>query len=221
MPEAGSRLIGSVKRLASTLTSIVSSRLELLGNELQEERLRLTQMFLYSLFAFFCFGMGLLLFTVFIVVLFWDDHRLVVLGGPCILFFVLGMLMAMVLRVSSPNQNYFPLVLPSWLWTGNNWVLVMNEKMFKLIERLGKLLARIAAQREQMADIGSYFRASLSLADRGVAVVHFLRFHPLLVAGVAAFFVIRRRSVAGLVWGVWRVWKEYRDFSLHSAKLLS
>jgi hypothetical protein len=97
----------------------------------------------------------------------------------------------------------------------------MNEKMFELLERRGKLLARIAAQREQMTEIGSYFRTSLSLADRGMAVVHYLRFHPLLVAGVVAFFVIRRRIVAGLVWGVWRVWKEYRDFSLHLAKLLS
>jgi len=96
-----------------------------------------------------------------------------------------------------------------------------NEKMFGLMERRRKLLTRIAAQREQMTEIGSYLRTPLALADRGVAVAHFLRFHPLLVAGVVAFFVIRRRSVTGAVWGVWRVWKEYRDFSLHSAKLLS
>lgn len=70
----------------------------MLANELQEERLRLTQMLLYSLFALFCFGMGLLLLTVFIAVLFWDDHRLAVLGGLCVLFFVLGTLMALLLR---------------------------------------------------------------------------------------------------------------------------
>jgi hypothetical protein len=34
-----------------------------------------------------------------------------------------------------------------------------------------------------------------------VAAVHFLRCHPLLVVGVEAFFVIRRRGVAGLVRG--------------------
>jgi uncharacterized membrane protein YqjE len=98
MPEASSGLMGSVKRLASTLISIVSTRLELLANELQEERLYLTQMFLYSLFALFCFGMGVLLLTVFIVVLFWDDHRLAVLGSLCILFFAAGTLMALLLR---------------------------------------------------------------------------------------------------------------------------
>jgi uncharacterized membrane protein YqjE len=88
----------SLKRLISTLASIVATRLELLANELQEERLWLTQMFLYSLFAIFCFGMVLLLFTIFIVVLFWDDHRLAVLGGMCILFLLLGILMALLLR---------------------------------------------------------------------------------------------------------------------------
>jgi uncharacterized membrane protein YqjE len=105
MHEASSGLIGSVKRLASTLISIVSTRLELLANELQEERLRLTQTLLYSLFALFCFGMGVLLLTVFIVVLFWDDHRLVVVGGLCVLFFVLTMLMAMLLRNRAQSKS--------------------------------------------------------------------------------------------------------------------
>ena len=91
-------LMDSVKRLASTLIAIVSTRLELFANELQEERLRLMQMFFLSLSVLFCFGMGVLLLTVFITVLFWDDHRLAVLCALCILFFVLATLMAMLLR---------------------------------------------------------------------------------------------------------------------------
>ncbi|MFZ2301691.1 MAG: phage holin family protein [Gallionella sp.] len=105
MPEAGSGLMGSVKRLAATLTSIVSTRLELLANELQEERLRLTQMLLFALFALFCFGMALLLFTVFIVVLFWDDHRLAVLGALSLVFFVSGSLAAMLLRGKAQEKS--------------------------------------------------------------------------------------------------------------------
>ena len=98
MPEASSGLMGSVRQLLSTLTSIASTRLELLANELQEERLRITQMLLFALFALFCFGVGILLLTTFIVVLFWDDHRLAVLGALSALFFALGALMAMLLR---------------------------------------------------------------------------------------------------------------------------
>ena len=105
MPEASPGLMGSVRRLLSTLTSIVSTRLELLANELQEERLRLTQMLVFALFALFCFGMGLLLFTVFIVVLFWDDHRLAVLGVLSTLFFALGTIMALLLRSKAQAKS--------------------------------------------------------------------------------------------------------------------
>jgi len=97
-------LLESVKRLASTLISIVSTRMELLANELQEERLRLTQMFFFSLLALFCFGMALLLLTVFVTVLFWDDHRLAVLGGLCVLFLLLGTLMAVLLRSKAQSK---------------------------------------------------------------------------------------------------------------------
>ena len=105
MPEAGSGLFGSVKRLAATLTSIVSTRLELLANELQEERLRLTQLVLIALLALFCFGMGMLLLTVFIVVLFWDDHRLAVLGTLSAIFFVSGAFAALLLRGKAQKKS--------------------------------------------------------------------------------------------------------------------
>ncbi|MDD2915331.1 MAG: phage holin family protein [Gallionella sp.] len=105
MQEAGSGLLGSIRRLTGSLTSIVSTRLELLANELQEERLRLTQMLLFALFALFCFGMGLLLLTVFIVVLFWDDHRLVVLGTLSVIFFVSGVLAALSLRGKAQQKS--------------------------------------------------------------------------------------------------------------------
>lgn len=98
MAEAGAGLMGSIRQLLSTVTSIASTRLELLANEVQEERLHLTQMLLFTLFALFCFGVGILLLTAFIVVLFWDDHRLAVLGALSAIFFALGALMAMLLR---------------------------------------------------------------------------------------------------------------------------
>ena len=98
MPEASSSLMESIKRLLSTLASVVSTRLELLANELQEERLHLTQMLVLALFTLFCFGIGVLLLTAFIVVLFWDEHRLAALGTLSVVFFALGALTAMLLR---------------------------------------------------------------------------------------------------------------------------
>lgn len=105
MQEAASGLMESVKRLAASLTSIVSTRLELLVNEFNEERLRLTEMLLFTLCALFCFGMGLLLLTVFIVVLFWDDHRLAVIGTLCVIFFSLGSFVVTMLRSKAQQKS--------------------------------------------------------------------------------------------------------------------
>ncbi len=97
----------SIRRLLSTLSSIATTRLELLLNEWQEERLRLMQMLFFALSALFCLGMGILLFTVFIVVLFWnDEHRLLILGVLSIFFFGSGAILALQLRSKSPSQLF-------------------------------------------------------------------------------------------------------------------
>ena len=93
-----------------------------------------------------------------------------------------------------------------------------NDKLSELTQRRSELLARIALQREQMTEIKTEWDAPLAVADQGVAAVHFLRRHPLLVAGTMAFVVIRRHRVAGLMWGVWRVWKGYLAFTSIAAK---
>jgi uncharacterized membrane protein YqjE len=92
------RLMGSLKQLVSTLLVIFQTRLELLSNELEEERLRIEQMLLYGSIALFLFGLAVILLTVFIVVLFWDSHRLLVLGALAALFFVAGLLVSNALR---------------------------------------------------------------------------------------------------------------------------
>jgi uncharacterized membrane protein YqjE len=91
MPQA-TGLLESLKRLAGTALSIVQTRLELLSNELEEERLRVRQLFLYGSVALFLFGMATMLLTVFIVVVFWDSYRLQVLGGLTLLFLGAGIL---------------------------------------------------------------------------------------------------------------------------------
>jgi uncharacterized membrane protein YqjE len=97
MSESGG-LLESLKRLAGTVLAIVQTRIELLSNEFEDERLRIRQMLLYGSFALFCFGLSIMLLTVFIVVAFWDNYRLLVLGGMTMLFFVAGLLSWLALR---------------------------------------------------------------------------------------------------------------------------
>ena len=98
MPETSPGLMASIRQLVSTLASIVSTRLELLANELQVERLRLLRMLILVLSALFSFGMAALLLVAYVVVLFWDDHRLAAIGVLGAMFFALGALLAWLLR---------------------------------------------------------------------------------------------------------------------------
>jgi len=97
----------------------------------------------------------------------------------------------------------------------------MNKQMLEVMQHRGELLARIASQREQVAGMEVRWRVPLALADQGLAAMRFLRSNPVLVAGVVAMFVIRRRGVVGLMVGAWRVWNGYRAIEAFSAKLTS
>lgn len=101
-------LLASLKRLACTLLATAQTRLELLSNEIEAERLCIKQMLLYGSVALFFFGLAIMLVTVFIVVLFWDSHRLLVLGSLAALFFAIGILLWNVLcRVAREKSKLF------------------------------------------------------------------------------------------------------------------
>jgi len=104
MTESGG-LMESLKRLAGTSLAIFQTRLELLSNEVEEERLRMEQMLLYGSIALFFFGLAIMLVTAFIVVLFWDSQRLLVLGSLAVLYFVAGILVWNALRRVSREKS--------------------------------------------------------------------------------------------------------------------
>lgn len=85
-------LMESLKRLACTSLAILQTRLELLSNELEEERLRIVQMLLYASLALFFLGLAITMLTAFFVILFWDSHPLLVLGGFSALYFLAGLM---------------------------------------------------------------------------------------------------------------------------------
>lgn len=91
-------LLESLKRMAGTLLAIFQVRLELLSNEIEEERLHIGQMLLYGSIALLFFGLAIMLLAIFIVVVFWDGYRLPVLGGLSALFFIAGFLVWNALR---------------------------------------------------------------------------------------------------------------------------
>ena len=74
-------LLRSLKSLVSTLIGILQTRLQLFANEIHEEALRLTRLGLLAAAAVFFLALGVVMLTLFAVVLFWDSHRLLVIAG--------------------------------------------------------------------------------------------------------------------------------------------
>lgn len=89
-----SGLLASVKTLCGTLLGIAHTRLELLATELEEERIRLTQMVLHGVLALFFFCMGVLLLTLLVVAAFWDSHRLAAIAAVSAVYLGIALLLA-------------------------------------------------------------------------------------------------------------------------------
>ena len=65
-------------------------RLQLASTELEEERLRIAELLLFATAALFFLGIGIVLVTLLVVLLFWDGPRVLVLAAAATLYLALG-----------------------------------------------------------------------------------------------------------------------------------
>lgn len=79
-------LFNSLRTMACTLLAIVQTRAELLSTELEEERVRLTAILLWTAITLLCAGLGVIFLTLLFVIALWDDHRLLAVGIPAAAF---------------------------------------------------------------------------------------------------------------------------------------
>lgn len=78
--ESGSGPAASLRALGATLLELVGSRIELAVVELREEGERRKGMLTLAVVGALFLALGMLLVAGFIVLLFWDTHRLAALG---------------------------------------------------------------------------------------------------------------------------------------------
>jgi uncharacterized membrane protein YqjE len=97
-------LLRSIKHLAQGLLGAARTRLEILATEIEEERVRLEQMLLFALVAVFCLGMGVVLSVFFLIVLFWDTHRLAAVGSLAGGFLAAGVVLGLILRDKAKSR---------------------------------------------------------------------------------------------------------------------
>ncbi len=82
-------LFRSLRLLLSDVLEIGKTRLALLANEMEEEKLRLVGAVTQGVLAVVSLIIGAVLGVAFLTFLFWES-RLLVLGGSCLLFFLLA-----------------------------------------------------------------------------------------------------------------------------------
>ncbi len=89
-------LLNSLKNLTVTLIAIIHTRLELLSTDLEEGRERFISLLAMAFVSLFSLCFGAVLLTILVVVVFWDTHRLLVLGSLTGLFLVTGAILGAV-----------------------------------------------------------------------------------------------------------------------------
>ncbi len=83
-------LLSSLKTLTVTLIAIIHTRLELLSTDFEEGRERFISLLAIAFISLFSLCFGAVLLTILVVVVFWDTHRLLVLGSLTGLFLIVG-----------------------------------------------------------------------------------------------------------------------------------
>ncbi|MCU0804551.1 MAG: phage holin family protein [Burkholderiales bacterium] len=83
-PES-SRLLASVKRLARTFLAILQTRIEIVGTELEEERIRFGRLVVLAVTVAFFFNAAVMLGIAWLVVALWDSYRHATMGVLAIL----------------------------------------------------------------------------------------------------------------------------------------
>ena len=76
----GAGLLGSVRRLGSSLLQVLLTRLEILSTEVAEERFNLARLIVVLLVLLVCLQAGLLLAVLFVVLVVGRQHELAAIG---------------------------------------------------------------------------------------------------------------------------------------------
>lgn len=108
MSDASPGLFASLRGFAATGVGLLRTRLELLKVEAQEEAGRVQGVLLWSFVAALCGVAGAVFLAMFLTVLLWDSHRLLVLGIASTLFLAAaGVAVFTALRLARQGSRLF------------------------------------------------------------------------------------------------------------------
>lgn len=97
-------LAASLRRMADTLLEIAQTRIELAASEYEEEREHLRQLLLFGMMTLFFFGFGVVLLTLFVILLLWERHGLLVVGSFAAAYLLAGVIALVALLVRARQR---------------------------------------------------------------------------------------------------------------------
>ena len=106
-PGMATGLFKSLANMLATLVAFAQTRLELLTTELQEEVQRTASLMIWGVVAMLCAMMGLLFAALTIIVIFWDEHRILAASLVTGFFLIVAVAAVIVLIVKVNSKPRF------------------------------------------------------------------------------------------------------------------
>jgi uncharacterized membrane protein YqjE len=100
-------LFDSLRTLLTTAVAIASTRLEILATEYELEKRRLGRMLMLWTVLAFCVAMAFIFLSLLVVMLFWEEHRVLAMGGIVIAYTLLAAAAAVWLRHEMHRGSQF------------------------------------------------------------------------------------------------------------------
>ena len=100
-------LFAALRSVAATLLAAGKTRLELLGNELEEQKILAVRLFLLLQGLVLCLGVTVLLMVALITALFWESRGIVLGSLVCVFSLLCGVLFTMVKRAIRRPEKVF------------------------------------------------------------------------------------------------------------------
>jgi len=98
-------LLAALRRLAATAVDLLRTRGELLATEIEEERARLVRLIVLAVIAGFFLAIGVITLTIFIILVSWDRHGLLVAGVLAAIYLGIGMVSAFGVRKLAQERS--------------------------------------------------------------------------------------------------------------------
>lgn len=98
-------VVAALRSLVANAVGIVQTRLELLANEFEEERLRTLEILALAAIGLFCAAVGVLLITAWIVVALWDQWRLTTLAVLAVGYLVVAGILLRKVKIRTAERS--------------------------------------------------------------------------------------------------------------------